>query len=349
MAEPGALPLQFVDADQVEQKCNEAVAVAVVACADDTEGQTCYICLEGGSEEGLVRMCACRGGEGFAHVSCLARGAQVAVEHDATTGWARWYSCRQCQREYHGVVRCALGWACWKTYVGRPEANLTRRDAMNQLGNGLHAANHHEDALTVRKAELVTLWRLDTPEDTILTVKGNLANSYQRLGRNEQTLRLRRAVYNGRLELMGEEHPKTLRAAYNYASSLGWWDESSPRDQQRFEEAKSLLRRTMPVAQRVLGENHDITHMMRLNYAETLYEDDRATLDDLREAVDTLVETAPTVRRVFGNSHPLREHIEIGLQRARDALSEAQAMRIRELFEAELELGSEETQPSGDA
>ena len=105
----------------------------------------------------------------------------------------------------------------------------------------------------------------------------------------------------------------------------------------------------MPVAQRVLGENHDITHMMRLNYAETLYEDDRATLDDLREAVDTLVETAPTVRRVFGNSHPLLEHIEIGLQRARDALSEAQAMRIRKLFEAELELGSEETQPPGDA
>ena len=86
MAEPGALPLQFVDADQVEQKCNEAVAVAVVACADDTEGQTCYICLEGGSEEGLVRMCACRGGEGFAHVSCLARGAQVAVERDVTRG-----------------------------------------------------------------------------------------------------------------------------------------------------------------------------------------------------------------------------------------------------------------------
>ena len=26
-----------------------------------------------------------------------------------------------CEQEYHGVVACALGWACWKTYVGRPE------------------------------------------------------------------------------------------------------------------------------------------------------------------------------------------------------------------------------------
>ena len=28
-------------------KCTEAVAVAVEACAEDTKGQTCYICLEG--------------------------------------------------------------------------------------------------------------------------------------------------------------------------------------------------------------------------------------------------------------------------------------------------------------
>ena len=58
----------------------EAVAVAVEECADDTEGQTCYICLEDGSDEGLVRMCACRGAAGFVHLSCLARQAEVTVE-----------------------------------------------------------------------------------------------------------------------------------------------------------------------------------------------------------------------------------------------------------------------------
>ena len=61
----------------VDQKCKEAAAVAVEACAADTEGQTCYICFEDGSDEGLVRMCACRGGNGFVHVLCLAEQAKI--------------------------------------------------------------------------------------------------------------------------------------------------------------------------------------------------------------------------------------------------------------------------------
>ena len=77
------------------KKYEEAVADAVEACADDTEGQSCYICLEDGSEEGLVRGCSCRGTAGFAHVSCLVRQAQVAVAEaeerglggDAQSAW----------------------------------------------------------------------------------------------------------------------------------------------------------------------------------------------------------------------------------------------------------------------
>ena len=36
-----------------------------------------------------------------------------------------------------------------------------------------------------------------------------------------------------------------------------------------------------------------------------LYEDDGATLDDLREAVTTLEDTERTARRVLGGAHPL--------------------------------------------
>ena len=46
------------------------------------EGQTCYICtqaLHWKTKEGLVRMCACRGTAGFAHVSCLAEQAKILV------------------------------------------------------------------------------------------------------------------------------------------------------------------------------------------------------------------------------------------------------------------------------
>ena len=72
----------------------------------------------------------------------------------------------------------------------------------------------------------------------------------------------------------------------------------------RLEEAKSLMRKTMPVAQRVLRENHEHTLKMRWSYAVALYKDPAATLDDLHEALETLESVAPTWKRVFGGSHP---------------------------------------------
>ena len=61
----------------------------------------------------------------------------------------------------------------------------------------------------------------------------------------------------------------------------------------------------MPVALRVLGQSHEITIKMRKNYAQFLYTDDSATLDDLREAVGILEEIDSTARRVYGGSHPI--------------------------------------------
>ena len=59
---------------------------------------------------------------------------------------------------------CALSWACWKTYVGRPEADIPQQLAMSVLGNGLASAGHHEDALSVREAELSMRRRRGSPE-----------------------------------------------------------------------------------------------------------------------------------------------------------------------------------------
>ena len=89
----------------------------------------------------------------------------------------------------------------------------------------------------------------------------------------------------------------------------------------RFKEAKSLLEKTTPLARRLLGESHDHTLRMRWNYAEALYRDDDATLDDLREAVTTLEEIERIARRVFGSTHPLTTGIEDELQKARAARS----------------------------
>ena len=45
----------------------------------------------------------------------------------------------------------------------------------------------------------------------------------------------------------------------------------------RFDEAKALLRRMVPVARRVLGENHNLTLKLRWIYAKALYEDTGAS------------------------------------------------------------------------
>ena len=92
--------------------------------------------------------------------------------------WARWHTCGLCEQDYHGAVRCALGWACWKTYVGRPEADAVRL-MLTQLGNGLSDAGHYEDALSVQEAELSMMRRLGASEEHILGVQSNLASTYK--------------------------------------------------------------------------------------------------------------------------------------------------------------------------
>ena len=89
---------------------------------------------------------------------------------------------------------------------------------------------------------------------------------------------------------------------------------------ERFEEAKSVLRKIIPAARRVLGESNELALKMRWYYAQALYLDDGATLEDLREAVTTLEETERIARRVFGSAHPLIGSIEEALQDARAAL-----------------------------
>ena len=101
-------------------------------------------------------------------------------------------------------------------------------------------------------------------------------------------------------------------AANNLAYSL--------QEQQQFEEARSLLRRHTPFAQRDFGESDELTLKMKEKYAKALYKDDGSTLDDLREAVNTLEEIERTARRVLGGAHPDTTRIEGSLREVRAAL-----------------------------
>ena len=305
------------------KKYAESVTVAAEACADDTKGQTCYICtqaLHWKTKEGLVRMCACRGTAGFAHVSCLAEQAKILLDEaeynnlgvNVINKWLRWGECSLCKQEYHGLVACALGWACWKTYVGRPEADACRKSAMNQLGKGLNDAGHDGYALIVKEAELAIHRRLGAPESHLLTVQANLACTLDELGRYEEALPMKRDVHSGHARLFGEEASITLISANNYASCLV--------KLKRFEEAKALLRKTILVARRVSGNDHENTLRLRWHYAKALYEDDGATVADLRKAVETNEELERTARRVLGGAHPATETIEHSLREARATL-----------------------------
>ena len=104
-----------------------------------------------------------------------------------------------------------------------------------------------------------------------------------------------------------------IRAATNCARSLACL--------QRYREAKSLLRKVLPVTRRVTRDSSDISIRMRALYAQSLYYDAAATLDDLREAVTTLEETDRIARRVYGGAHPLTKNIEETLRKARAALA----------------------------
>jgi hypothetical protein len=293
-----------------DKKYKEAVAVAVEACADDTKGQTCFICtqaLHWKTKEGLVRGCACRGTAGFAHVSCLAEQAKILVAEAEENNldlkvfnerFKRWYACSLCGQDYHGVVKCALAWACWKTYLGRPETDWARVMAMNLLGMGLSASKQHEDALTVKEANLALLRRLGRSEDSeaILTSQTNIAFTLSHLDRDEEALELERTIYRQRMASRGKFNVHTIRAALNLCVSLS--------SLERFEEARALAQKTIPAVRCALGPDHDLTLCIRRNSAETISKDPKSTLADLRQAETTLRDVCRRTRQVFGAQHP---------------------------------------------
>ena len=102
------------------------------------------------------------------------------------------------------------------------------------------------------------------------------------------------------------------RALNNYAVSLLW--------QHRFEEAKTLLRKSVPAARRVFGESDQITLTMRKVHADVLCYDPVATLDEFREAVAMYEDTARIARRVLGSTHPSVQTIERSLESSRATL-----------------------------
>ena len=306
-----------------DKKYKEAVAEAVEECAEDTKGQTCYICTEAvhwKTKEGLVRMCACRGTTGFAHVSCLAEQAKILCDdvEENRTGtaiaerWRQWGFCNLCKQRHHGVVEHALGWACWKTYVDRHENDVYRGNAMSRLVNGLGAVDRHEERLQIELSQLATATRCGYPEERILAIKMSLANCHGELDQEAEALALHRDVYARRVTL-GVSPKKVFLSALNLCYSL--------LNTKQYAEAKPFILEQLPKARLALGAENEIYAKLRCCYALCLYRNDGASLHELVAAVAIVEHLSSWARQVYGPAHPLTKWIQEDSEEAQGQLA----------------------------
>ena len=311
-----------------DKRYAEAVEVAVEECAEDTEGQTCYICLEDGSEEGLVRGCACRGAAGVAHVSCLAKQAKILCDEADDSdderydeSWNKWNKCGMCKQHYHGMAINALGWACWKSYVGLPEADDKRCAALRALSHCIAVDDRDgASAICIHQANIDSVRRfMPDEEGLLLHAQTNLALAYKSVGRNSEALALQREVYAQSKEL-GDEDDVFFSTVTDLALSLMEAD--------LWGEAKTLLREHLTAASDSLGADHLETLYARLYYAESLlyddggaettYEQDRADyLESERIAADVL----RRAERIYGSGHPVTVEAQDILKEAREDIA----------------------------
>ena len=208
---------------ETEREMVAAATAAVEGCAAATEGQVCYICMDGGAEEGLVRGCSCRGGSGFAHISCLARQANIQFgqhlaanqrSNDTRNVFLRWVDCRLCEQTFHGPVAMAMARACVSTYASRAPDDGVRISVMNALATHLPA----DEAVTCREQILSDYQQLlrelggevGADEASLIVLKTGLGRSYVDAGRHDDALAVFREVHKKNVALRGPEHEETL-------------------------------------------------------------------------------------------------------------------------------------------
>ena len=185
---------------------------------------------------------------------------------------------------------------------------------MNLLGNGLFAAQHGEDALSVRETELSMRRRIGAPAAAILNAQANLASSYQLLGRLEDALSVERDIYSRRLKICGEDSHDALSETVNLALIL--------RNTGNKPEAKELLQARIPVAERSLGRENYVYFRLCWLYAVSLVDAaSTTTLDDLVRAEALLDDTYTRFRRVMGDGHPDTPRIHKRLLEVRGVLA----------------------------
>ena len=302
-----------------DKKYAEVSKEAIEACAEATKGQTCYICRDERSTEGLVRGCACHTTEGFAHLSCLVREAQVVGEdelrqHNRDKLWIKWAECGLCHQRYHGAVARAMAWACWKTYVSRPEGDAIRGWGMCCVTVSLLAL-HTGEALSAATAYRDWCRRFDPMG--IMAADENLAIAYTRVDRHDEAIPVLQQVRAAKLcRLRGAED-------FDSATSLLHLSESLFRAK-RYGQAITLLSESRPAACRALGEDHHLCLSLAyaLGIAHYNHGIESGDATELLAAGAVLRDVILRSRKVLGPTHPLTTKTEVVFVRTLEALEE---------------------------
>ena len=288
-----------------DTKYNEAVAVAVEACAGYVPaGATCYICTEAvvrRTGEGLVwAYCACgdrdgvdSGMTGIAHVSCLVRHAEVAGEDEMLSyqdTWRLWDTCRLCGERYHGEVQCALGWACWRANLSRDPREHIRRSAMGTLAGHLSCNDRNEEALAIHFASLNTI-QYHNPQllegcpdisyelaQGCLSLQSNIANTLSILGRHDEAIARHRMVIGERDRMFSEGNLE--RVVRPDGSQIG--------GAERVEMAQTYVKERL---------------LSMLNMCVTLIDRQPTSADTLHDAQSLLWDNMADALRILGPNH----------------------------------------------
>ena len=94
-------------------------------------------------------------------------------------------------------------------------------------------------------------------------------------------------------------------------------------DLQQFDEARAFLRDRIPEAIQFLGKDHDLAFKMQRIYAQCLYKNDGASLEDITAAVATLEDLDRRQTRIYGAAHPQTGSTRRRLAEAREKLARA--------------------------
>ena len=110
----------------------------------------CIICYEA-SPPPIPSGCACRGPSALAHVACRIRAAEIMGGH---RGRQVWSECLTCQQGYTGPVLAGLANAWWTQVRDRPEEDLERLAAAQNLAGSVFQQGDYAEAAAILRGVL---------------------------------------------------------------------------------------------------------------------------------------------------------------------------------------------------